>query len=58
MQTRLVRFLHEEMGFDVFALEADVYQSWRANQRVLHDPPREILMSCLGTGRRDEMLPL
>lgn len=58
VQTRLVRFLHEELGFDVLALEADFYQSWCANKRLFDDPSREVLMSCMGTGRRDEMLPL
>ena len=31
-KVRLIRFLHEEMGFDVIAFESGLFECWKANQ--------------------------
>ncbi len=47
---RLIRFLHEEMGFDVLAFEASLYGVAKAWQAVKSgEPPREALL--LGLSR-------
>ena len=33
-KTRLVRFLHREMGFDVLAFESGLYDCWKAARRI------------------------
>ncbi len=33
-KARLVRFLHEEMGFGVLAFESGLYDLWKANQEI------------------------
>ena len=36
MKARLVRYLHEEMGFDVLAWESGLYECDRANEKLAH----------------------
>ncbi|HEU0016323.1 MAG TPA: erythromycin esterase family protein [Longimicrobium sp.] len=58
-KVRLIRFLHEEMGFDVIAFESGLYECWAANR----DGPS---LTALATMRRctfqvwqtNEVLPL
>ena len=33
-KARLVRFLHEQMGFDVLAFESGLYDLWKANREI------------------------
>ena len=33
-KTRLVRFLHQELGFDVLAFESGLYDCWKAARRI------------------------
>lgn len=34
MKARLIRFLHQEMGFEVLAFESCIYQCWDTNERL------------------------
>ena len=34
VKTRLVRFLHERLGYDVLAFESGFYECWKAQQRI------------------------
>jgi erythromycin esterase len=34
MKVRLIKFLHEEMGFDVVAFESGLFDCYRANERM------------------------
>lgn len=47
IKTRLVRFLHEEMGFDVLAFESDPYQCALANQTAGEASAVATLTSCV-----------
>lgn len=59
IKTRLIRFLHEEMGFDVLAFESDPYQCALANQRAGAASARVTLFSCVfGVWHTEEVLEL
>ena len=58
-KTRLVRFLHEEMGFDVIALESDPYLCAMADRTAASAPPEATLTSCaFGVWHTREVLEL
>lgn len=40
-KVRLIKFLHQRMGFDVLAWEAGLYDAWRMNHRLASDLPLE-----------------
>ena len=59
VKTRLVRFLHEEMGFDVLAFESDPYQCALADRRAGEVPARTTLGNCVvGVWHTEEMVEL
>lgn len=59
LKSRIVRFLHEEMGFDVLALESDLYQCADADRNASDVEPRYTLFGCaFGVWHTEEVLPL
>lgn len=59
LKARLVRFLHEEMGFGVVAFESSLYQCHDADSRAAVSPARATLLRCvLGVWHTEEVLPL
>lgn len=57
VKTRLIKFLHQEMGFDVLAFESSIYECFAADLRQL--PATEALFSTIfGVWAYEEVLPL
>ena len=57
VKTRLIKFLHQEMGFDVLAFESSIYECFAADLR--HMTPTEALFSTIfGVWAFEEVLPL
>ncbi|GAB5519405.1 MAG: erythromycin esterase family protein [Rhodothermales bacterium] len=46
VKARLVRYLHQELGYTVLAFESDVYQCHVANETLATAPPRSTLFNC------------
>ncbi len=58
-KVRLIRFLHEEMGYDVLAFESGLLECWLADQAVAGTPPEQSLSDCpYGVWRTREVLKL
>jgi erythromycin esterase len=58
-KARLVRFLHEKMGFEVLAFESGLYECERANSLLVEGKPREAMKaSIFGIWRLKEVEPL
>lgn len=58
-KVRLIRFLHEEMGFDVIAFESGLYECWRADAVVGTEANRDVMRNCIfGVWHTEEVLPL
>lgn len=58
-KTRLIQFLHEELGFNVLAFESPVYQCNDAEQNADAWPARGILVNCVyGVWYTEEVLDL
>jgi len=59
VKVRLIRFLHEEMGFDVIAFESGLYECSRADQQASQlDAASTMRNSIFGVWHTDETLPL
>jgi len=59
VKTRLVRFLHEEMGFDVLAFESDPYQCALADRAAATASPKATLGNCVvGVWHTEEVAEL
>ena len=57
VKTRLIKFLHQEMGFDVLAFESSIYECFAADLRQL--PPTEALFATIfSVWAFEEVLPL
>jgi erythromycin esterase len=57
VKTRLIKFLHEEMGFDVLAFESSIYECFAADIRQL--APTEALFSTIfSVWAFEEVVPL
>jgi erythromycin esterase len=57
VKTRLIQFLHQEMGFDVLAFESSIYECFAADLRQL--PAAEALFSSIfSVWAFEEVLPL
>ena len=57
VKTRLIKFLHEEMGFDVLAFESSIYECFAADLRQM--PAAEALFSTIfSVWAFEEVLPL
>ena len=46
-KVRLIRFLHEEMGFDVVAFESSLFECWQADRGADALSARELMESCI-----------
>lgn len=60
-KTRLVKFLHEELGFDVLVFENDFYATWKLRQAIEEgESPRDLVGRrwLLGIYDAREFLPL
>ena len=56
---RLIRFLHEEMGFDVIAFESGLYECFRADEQSSGlDAASTMRNSIFGVWHAEETLPL
>jgi erythromycin esterase len=57
IKTRLIKFLHQEMGFDVLAFESSIYECFAADLRQM--APNEALFSTIfSVWAFEELLPL
>ncbi|HWK89370.1 MAG TPA: erythromycin esterase family protein [Longimicrobium sp.] len=58
-KVRLVRFLHEEMGYDVVAFESGMYECWAANRDGPTLTALAMFRRCtFGVWQTEEVLPL
>lgn len=58
-KVRLIRFLHQEMGFGVLAFESSLFECHRANQGSDHLTAEELMRSCISpVWYSNEILPL
>lgn len=59
MKVRLVKYLHERLGFDVIAFESSLSGCDVADSRIGSEAPREVMRDCLfGVWFTSEVLPL
>ncbi len=59
LKSRIARFLHDEMGFEVLALESDLYQCADADRDAADVEPRHTLFGCaFGVWHTEEVLRL
>lgn len=59
IKARLVKFLHQELGFEVIAFESPLEQCYRADRQAASASPTNTLMDCLvGVWHTKEVLPL
>ena len=59
MKVRLVKYLHERLGFDVIAFEGSLSGCDVADSRIGSEAPREVMRDCLfGVSFTSEVLPL
>ena len=57
VKTRLIKFLHEEMGFDVLAFESSIYECFAADLRQL-SPADALFATIFSVWAFEEVLPL
>lgn len=58
-KVRLVKYLHEELGYDVMAFESSTYECERAERRVATLSAIDLMRSCIfGVWHTSETLPL
>jgi erythromycin esterase len=59
LKVRLVRFLHEQMGFDVIAFESGLYECYRTDENTGLLSADSLMRSCIfGVWHADETVPL
>lgn len=58
-KVRLIRFLHEQMGFDVIAFESGLYECYQADAEVPSATPEAVMRHCIfGVWHTQEVLAL
>src|SRR5688572_5280038 len=58
-KVRLIRFLHEEMGFDVIAFESGLFECWKANELAASSTAELTMRRCpFGVWHTDEVIKL
>ena len=58
-KVRLIRFLHEEMGFDVIAFESGLFECWKANELAATSTAELTMRRCpFGVWHTDEVIKL
>ena len=59
VKTRLIKFLHQEMGFEVVAFESGLFDCFRANERMEARTAAQAMRACTaGVWHTTEALPL
>ena len=59
MKVRLVKFLHQQMGFDVIAFESSLSECSVADSEIAMQPPGQVMTDCIfATWWTSEVLPL
>jgi erythromycin esterase len=59
LKVRLIRFLHQQMGFDVIAFESGLYECHRADELVDSLGADSLMRNCIfGVWHADETVPL
>ena len=58
-KVRLIRYLHEELGYDVIAFESGLYDCWSANRKMASLTATNLMRHCIfGVWHTAEVLPL
>ncbi len=57
-KVRLIKYLHEQMGFDVMAFESGLFDCWKAQQLADPDPEQTMSQCLFGVWNTDEVLEL
>ena len=57
-KTRLIKFLHQQMGFDLLTYESGMYDVGKAWQEILTKDARQAFRSAIFFGGREEYKPL
>ena len=58
-KVRLIRYLHEELGYDVIAFESGLFDCWSANERMDVLGATTLMRHCIfGVWHTSEVLPL
>jgi erythromycin esterase len=58
IKARLIKFLHQELGYDVLAVEGSLAQCFHADRAAIQQGPRDMMGNCLfGTMNHRELLP-
>ena len=58
-KVRLIKFLHQQMGFDVIAFESGLFECYNANARAATDAALATMRNCIfGVWHTNEVLPL
>jgi erythromycin esterase len=58
-KVRLIKFLHEQMGFDVMAFESGIYECFSADQTAAANPALVTMRNCIfGVWHTNEVVPL
>lgn len=59
VKVRLIRYLHEELGYDVIAFESSLYECFQANEAAATLPASALMQRCIFTmWQARETLPL
>ena len=59
VKVRLIRYLHQELGFDVIAFESGLSECWHADQRAATAGSEELMQRCIfQVWHTREVLPL
>jgi erythromycin esterase len=58
-KVRLIRYLHEELGYDVIAFESSIHECERAQKNIASLSPDALMRGCINAvWQSDEVLPL
>jgi len=58
-KVRLIKFLHQQMGFDVIAFESGLFECYQANRTAAVNVAAATMRGCIfGVWHTDEVLPL
>lgn len=58
IKARLIKFLHQELGYDVLAVEGSLAQCFHVDRALAQQGPRELMGNCLFWNmRHQELLP-
>ena len=58
VKTRLIKFLHQELGYDVLAVEGSLAQCFHADRAITQKSARDVMANCLfGSMNHQELQP-